>query len=404
MLKETLKINWLLCVTAGKWQVNSIKEAKNLGFKVCAIDADKNAEGFKVSDHFVCEKLENIEKIIFKIKKLQITVKGIVCFNSDAGVKTASLLREYYNVSGMKPIVANKFISKSLQKSEWVENKIETPKYFVVTNKDDLLNKVKKIGLPFIIKPVDSAGSRGISVVKSLKNINIIGCYEKAIKYSKENAVIIERFIVGVEYVVDVLAVGKKIIPLGLVEKQKVKNTNNTVAISLKTPDFSHTRKTDIKKHASKAFKVLGLESCSGHGELIIDTNGKIWMIEVAARGGGFFVFDKLVPIMSGINLPAEVTKLAMGIRPDKLSILNNHVYLYFFPSKKGKIKEIKGFDELTQFENLQGESFVSIGDEVENASTDGDRLGYLFAWGTDNKNLESIINRAKKIISFTIL
>ena len=147
---------------------------------------------------------------------------------------------------------------------------------------------------------------------------------------------------------------------------------------------------------------MLKLEDSSGHGELIVDKNGKIWMIEVAARGGGFLVFDKLVPMMSGINLPAEVAKLSIGCRPKTLTTLNNNVYLFFFPSKKGKIKKIEGFEKLKKFKNIQGASFVSIGDNVKRASTDGDRLGYLFGWGKNKKFLENKINKAEKLIKFT--
>lgn len=402
MINKKISQDCLISVTAGKWQVNSMKEAKRLGCKICAIDTDKNAEGFKIADYSICEKLENIEKIIKKIEKLKIKVKGIVCFNSDAGVRAASLLREHYNLPGIKYSVAKKFTSKHLQKEELLKNNIQTPNFFVISNYSQFSHKVREIGLPFIIKPTDGAGSRGISVINSFNKINLIRCFKKAMRQSKEKIIIIENYIEGVEYVVDVLAIEKKIIALGILEKNKVKNTNNTVAISLKTPDLSKIKQTHIKNFASKAFEVLKLEDSSGHGELIIDKNGKIWMIEVAARGGGFLVFDKLVPIMSGINLPAEVTKLAIGCRSKTLATLNTNVYLRFFPSEKGKIKKIEGFEKLKKFKNIQGASFVSKGDDVEKASTDGDRLGYLFAWGKNKNFLESKINKAKKLIKFT--
>jgi len=402
-MNDKNKIKWLICVTAGKWQLNSIIEAKKLGFSICAIDSNPNAEGFKVVDKFICEKLNNIKKIIKKIYELQISVKGVVCFNSDAGIKLASELRDYYGLTGMKSLVANKFISKDMQKEEWVANNIQTPEFYIIKSYTDFIKKIHIMNLPFIIKPIDSAGSRGITVVNTLIQDPII-FYNKAISNSKSKTVIIEKFVDGIEYVVDVLAIGKKIIPLGITEKEKVPNTSNTVSISLKTPSFNEAQKNKIKNYASKAFKVLGLENCSGHGELIIDKNGKIWMIEVAARGGGFLVFDKLVPMMSGINLPAEVTKLAMGYKLKKLLILSNAVHLCFFPTKQGEVKKIEGFDKISKIKNIEGKSFVSLGDKVEEPSTDGDRLGYLFAWGKNNQDVQNKINKAKKLIKYTII
>lgn len=404
MSNDRLRKNCLLCITAGKWQVNSIKEAQKLGLKICAIDSDKNAQGLKVADYFICEELDQIEKIIKKIEKLQINVKGVVCFNSDAGVLAASLLREHYKVSGMKSFCAKVFVSKSLQKKNWLLNGIKTPKYYEVRTYDQFIKTVMEMKIPFIIKPVDSAGSRGISVINNTKIKNFDKFFEKAMNESKEKVIIIEDFIKGVEYVVDVLAVGNEIISLGLVEKKKVKNTNNTVAMSLQTTNLSYSKIKHIKNYVSRAFSVLGLEDCAGHAELIIDNKGKIWMIEVAARGGGFLVFDKLVPMMSGINLPAEVAKLALGLRDKNLKILSNNVLLYFFPSKKGTVKQITGFNDVLKIQNIEGQSFVSIEDKVRKVSSDGDRLGYLFAWGDNIRILEDKIRKAKKLIKFIII
>ena len=44
---------WLIAITSGRWQVNSIQEAQKLGLKVLAIDGDPNAEGSKCANKFL---------------------------------------------------------------------------------------------------------------------------------------------------------------------------------------------------------------------------------------------------------------------------------------------------------------------------------------------------------------
>ena len=43
-------MTWIVALTAGRWQRHSIKQAKSMGIKVFAVDADPNAEGFEDAD------------------------------------------------------------------------------------------------------------------------------------------------------------------------------------------------------------------------------------------------------------------------------------------------------------------------------------------------------------------
>ena len=66
------KDEWLIFVTAGKWQSNCIKKAKAIGLKVLTIDSDKNTDGFQLSDHKIVSNLDNSELLIDKIKSLKL--------------------------------------------------------------------------------------------------------------------------------------------------------------------------------------------------------------------------------------------------------------------------------------------------------------------------------------------
>ena len=51
-----IKDLWILFICAGRWQIDGMFQAKRMGYKIIAIDADKNAEGFKIADkHFVVD-------------------------------------------------------------------------------------------------------------------------------------------------------------------------------------------------------------------------------------------------------------------------------------------------------------------------------------------------------------
>ena len=57
---------WIIFVTAGKWQLNGIRIAKKLGLSVLSIDTNPLADGKKYSDIFICCDLNNHNIILNK--------------------------------------------------------------------------------------------------------------------------------------------------------------------------------------------------------------------------------------------------------------------------------------------------------------------------------------------------
>ena len=126
-------------------------------------------------------------------------------------------------------------------------------------------------------------------------------------------------------------------------------------------------------------------------------------MVEAAARGGGFHVFDKFVPAISGVNLPLMVAKLSLGKKLVNFHIKKNKAILKFFPSKKGIVKSISGFNILQNYKNVDGDSFVNVQEEVSDASNDGDRLGYILVWGNNLIILKNLIKKLFYNIKFVV-
>ena len=82
-----------------------------------------------------------------------------------------------------------------------------------------------------------------------------------------------------------------------------------------------------------------------------------------------------------------------------RISLFQNNSYNYaiikFFTGYAGKIRSISGFEQLEKYKNkkvnIEGSPFVNIGDEVNDPTTDGDRLGYLMGWGTSRRDVHNI-------------
>jgi cysteine synthase A len=119
---------------------------------------------------------------------------------------------------------------------------------------------------------------------------------------------------VGTEFTVEVFCAHGRVNVLAITEKKKVPGTRGTVASELATPDRAPEVLERITSAVSSAFVALGYLEGPGHAEAILMADGSVWLVEVAGRGGGFMVFDKFVPLVTGVNI-AQLTALqAVGM------------------------------------------------------------------------------------------
>ena len=85
------------------------------------------------------------------------------------------------------------------------ERGIESPWFYIVSD-DMMLEKFKKrLSFPCIIKPIDNSGSRGVTIVNNIEQLNDSYLYSKM--YSRNGSVIIEEFMTGNEVSVEIIVI-----------------------------------------------------------------------------------------------------------------------------------------------------------------------------------------------------
>jgi biotin carboxylase len=274
---------------------------------------------------------------------------------------------------------------------------INIPKFLVTGEKISKAKIEKKIGYPCVVKPVDSAGSRGVSVV--LNGDKITSSIREAISYSSNGRVIVEEYIDGKEYTIETFTHNYKTDVLLITEKSKIRNT---LANELFSSNLLESELKLLNSFINRVFKILKYNYGAGHTEVIQrNTDGKFFLVESAGRGGGFMLSDLLVPLASGYNINKACVAQAMGKEPEMTSDFRseNRVLLRFIASKKGRIKSLKGFDQGDMIDNVETGCFLKVGDYTEDAKVDSNRVGFIAAKDKSFSNLFSIVENVEKNI-----
>jgi biotin carboxylase len=366
----------ILFIGAGLYQLPGIIKAKEMGLAVIAVDGDINAPGFKLADMPLVIDVKDIERCIKIARDHQ--VDGVMTIASDIAVPTVAAVAEKLKLPGISSEVAEIATNKALMRKRFAEKGLPSPKFRTSTNLQEVRNSIQILGLPVVIKPIDNAGSRGVSKISSIMEIE--KAFLHAFENSRKGEVIIEEFMEGIECTIEGMTYEDKTEILAISQKKKPEGHYRVATDLTYPPDFPFEIINEIEKVTKLAISAIGINMGPTHSEVIVTTDGPK-LVEVAARGGGFDVFTKVVPIVSGVDTIGETIKMSLGINPDITPKHSRSVVLRFFAPPSGTLKGIEGIDEAKSVKDAEFGFYKEIGDEIIPLATDGDRTGYIITW-----------------------
>ena len=295
---------YILSLGAGWQQVETIKELDRNGFNVLAIDGDKDAPGFQYSERWEILDIKNSDEIIKFIKNFSLLCA--IAPNNDIGQKTCALINQKFSLPGISSIHAQLSLNKSLWRSKLDLNNINQPQYFYFSSYQEFINKFKlnmKSGNTVVVKPNDGSGSRGVFFLNNpLENKFLKTTIQNCIDNSSSKTCLCEDFIEGTEYSVEIFTNNSGIHNILLVSKRHM--GEGVSAIAIEEVNYKDNFKIKIQKLVNTILDTFNYKNGLTHLEMI-DRDGDFFPIDIAFRGGGYWVSDKLVRrrISTNINV-----------------------------------------------------------------------------------------------------
>lgn len=394
----------LLILGAGSDQIPGINKAKEMGIYTIVLDGNPNASGKEYADEFYSVSIKHLNQIEnFIQKKLTKKIDGVIAFGVDIPYiisQTAEMLGVNYTINTQSAKLSeDKFDSKEFMRG----NDIAIPQYKLVNSINDIEKFSNENGFPIVLKPVDNSAARGISYIKSLKDIDKY--YKYALEFSTQKKVLVEKYLFGPQISTESFVINGKIYNIGFSDRNYddmesflpniIENGGDLPSIYIKD-----RHKKDLEKYLSIIAKELNIKNGVIKGDIVIH-NDELYIIEFALRlsGGNFSTIE--IPESTGIDFIKVAIKLHMDIEvlENELKQTKNDFislrYRFVDEKQNGIIKNIKKIDS---DENIILSAFhVSIGDEVDSKTTDhSKRLGFVLTRG---KNRENAILNAQNFL-----
>jgi pyruvate carboxylase len=376
-----------------------------MGIATVGFDERESAEGLRFCDFSYTLDISDTNQIIQILDNHRFKIIGALSISSEAGVLACSRIREHYGLQGLRPDIAERFLNKYLQRQIWEKEGVPIPKWVSIDAESDLVLQKEELHYPIIVKPSDSSGSRGITVINSYSELEY--AIETAKKFSKNKMVLMEEFVVGTEFTVEVFVTSRKRLHVLMVtEKRKVSNTNNTVASRLMTSKIKREYRKRIEETVAHAFSVLNLPPGPGHAEVFLQSDGCTKMVEVAARGGGFGIFDEMIFRTTGFDIITSTINVETGIDVNHLNLSPHQRFsiLDFIPTRKGVVNKISIDEEWMLQNNVFVELLVELGSKVDEPKHDGDRLCGIIVTEDSEDTALKVLGEAKSRIEIEVV
>lgn len=392
----------MMILGAGPLQLPAIKKAKELGYRLILVDYDEQAVGFPLADIKLVVSTLDQEEVYRQALIYQPDV--VLTSTSDGPVRTAAYVNEKL---GKQPDLAYEdavcATMKNQMRDRLREKGIPIPAYFAVKNVEEFKEAVDKLNGFCMVKPSDSAGSRGVILLRGEEDLSQV--YEYSRSCSRNGILMVEEFMEGPEVSVEAITVKGQTTILTVTDKW-ITPPPYFVELAHSEPSrLEEGVQEKIREITLQAVKAIGIVNAPSHTEIKVTSEGPK-IVEVAARLGGDFITSRLVPLSTGIDMVENSLLLAIGEQVDLTPKKQQGAAICFLGSEniqeeiqKGKVLHSMEADpQIYQIEGIEEVVlYKKPGETIKETQSSHDRLGHVIATG---KDAQEAMERAKRAIS----
>ena len=274
----------ILIVGGSHSELPLIQEAKKRGLFVITTGNIK-AIGHKYSDKFILEDYSNKEAILKIAKNEKI---DYICFGAhDLSMISTAYVAEKLGINGFDSYETTlKLHHKDKFKQIAKKLSLSTTDSHSFENENEAIEFGYEFKLPFIVKPVDLGGGKGIKKIEKKEDID--NAIQNAFHYSKSKKIIIEEWFEGNLHSLSMFIKNKKIAFYYTDSEFPCKYNPYGVCLSISTNPKFDLIKDNILKDTKRLIDYLSLKDGLLHLQYL-QNNNKYSLIEYTRRMPGDF-------------------------------------------------------------------------------------------------------------------
>ena len=383
-----------------------IETAHKLGYYVITADYLPDNIAHKYSDEYVNVSIIDKDAVLRVAKEKQID--GILSFAVDPGVISAAYVAEQMNLPYQCSYTAARILQNKALFREFLRNNgFNCPEAKGYCSINSAIKDAEGFTWPKFVKPVDSAGSKGVMKVDCFADFE--SAIKRALSQSITQSFIVEDYldIVGYQSSADVFVRDGKLVYPSFSDQLFDPFAENpyTPAIEIWPSSMPTCFQDQITNELQRLFDLLEVKSGLFNVESRVCSDGKAYLMEVSPRAGGNRIAE-LQTRATGQDLIINEIRKAMGESIDSLSSpsYSGTWCNFILHSNKVGILDSISIDSHFREQHVEYEEYaVKHGDEIGTFTGANGSLGTLFLRTESRSEMDRVLSRISDFVSIDV-
>ncbi len=392
----------VLFLGASVSQLAAIRQARESGWRVVAVDGDPSAVAFALADVAEPTDFNDLERVI-EIGRRH-AIDAVVAISSDRAVPIAAAVAERLGLPGIGVETAHRMTDKASMRLHLQKHQVPQPQFAVITDADQALRELENIGLPAVLKPVDSGGQRGVYVINNRHDL--IERLPHTLAHSTSKRAILERYVEASE--LNAIVVVRRGDPQLITLSDRLRPPGRGFGVGwihLYPSQLASATLATAEAVALAAVRALGLQDGIAFPQLLAPDEDNVVVVEVAARIPAGQMAD-LVRLGTGVDLVQIALRQAHGEQiPDEIVEPRSArpLAIRFLTASPGilptgRVLAVDGLDRIRSSAGvLEAGLYLQPGETISPVEVDADRRGYIIATAHDPHAALELADRAAR-------
>lgn len=394
-----MKQKKLLLLGGSRYLMPVINKAHELGIYVITADYLPDNYAHKYADKYINVSIIDCDEVLRVA--VDENIDGVMSFACDPGVVTAAYVAEKMHLPFQGSYESTKILQdKGLFRQFLADNGFNVPHAKSYETPYVPQKDIDWFSWPVIVKPVDSAGSKGVTKVNHKKDLN--DAVTEALRYSSSGRYIIEDFITikGFRSSADPFTIGGKLVYNFYSDQGFDKNAINPFIpdkiIYPSTMDVSDQKY--LTKELERLFDLLKMDTGIYNIEACVGLDGRPYIMEVSPRGGGNKIAEEQ-HLAYGVDIIENEVRHAVGM--PLIEYVENkcdgcwcNYSIHVQNDQSGVFNELYIDDDIKEKYVKVVDMTTKKGDVVRPFSGAGMSLGDMFLRFDSRQEMEEIMSR----------
>lgn len=375
-----------------------IEAAHKQGYYVITADYLPDNIAHKYSDEYVNVSIIDKEAVLKVAQEKQID--GIMSFGVDPGVVSASYVQNKMGLPSFGPFESVEILQNKDQFRHFLsKHDFNVPQAKGFCSVEEAMSESYWFPWPVIVKPTDSAGSKGVSRVDKKEDLR--PALEYAMKHSLSGHIIVEEFIekAGCSSDTDSFSIDGKLVFVSFNAQRFDENAPNpyTPAAYSWPSTFTKEQEDYLTSEIQRLITLLDLKTAVYNIETRVGTNGKPYIMELTPRGGGNRLCEML-HYATGVDMITAITRSIVGDSVDSIEQMpyDGHWAEIILHADKEGLYDALVIDNSLSAQIVEEDLWVRRGDKVESFEGANNAIGTLVLKFQTAQELERAITHQR--------